>query len=69
MKYREMNDWLFEIENYGLRIERLYEELGPFEDVKQYARILAWLDAAWNCARMESEEIDESEIDIERSFK
>lgn len=69
MKYKEMNDWLFEIENYGTRMERLYEELGPFDDLKQYTRLLAWLDAAWNCARMKEEEIEESEIDIERSFE
>lgn len=66
MKYKEMNDWLFEIENYGTRMERLCEELGPFEDIKQYSRLLVWLQAAWDCARME--EFDESEIDMERSF-
>jgi hypothetical protein len=68
MKYKEMNDWLFEIENYGMRIERLYEELGPFEDIKQYARLLAWLEASWQCSRMVADEMEESEIDIERSF-
>lgn len=56
MKYKEMNDWLFEIENYGTRMERMCEELGPFEDVKDYARLLKWLDAAWNCARMKEDE-------------
>jgi hypothetical protein len=68
MKYKEMNDWLFEIENYGTRIERLYEELGPFDDIKDYARLLKWLEAAWECSRMTEEEMEESEIDIERSF-
>lgn len=67
-KYKEMNDWLFEIENYALRIERLYEELGPFEDIKTYARTLAWLEAAWQCSRMEDDVFEDSEIDMERSF-
>ena len=68
MKYKEMNDWLFEIENYGTRIERLYEDLGPFEDIRDYSRLLVWLQAAWDCSRMQEEELEESEIDIERSF-
>lgn len=68
MKYKEMNDWLFEIENYGNRIERLYEDLGPFDDIRDYARLLKWLEAAWECSRMVEEEMEESEIDIERSF-
>lgn len=68
MKYKEMNDWLFEIENYGTRIERLYEDLGPFDDIKDYARLLKWLEAAWECSRLQEEEMEESEIDIERSF-
>lgn len=49
--YREMNDWLFEIENYGTRMERLYEDLGPFDDIKQYSRLLVWLEAAFNAGR------------------
>jgi hypothetical protein len=65
MKYKEMNDWLFEIENYGTRIERLYEDLGPFDDIKDYSRLLVWLQAAWDSAKLQEEE---SEIDIERSF-
>ena len=68
MKYKEMNDWLFEIENYGTRIERLYEDLGPFDDIRDYSRLLVWLQAAWDCSRMQEEELEESEIDIERSF-
>jgi hypothetical protein len=69
MKYKEMYDWLNEVENYGTRLERLYNEFSTFSDIKDYARLLKWLDAAWNCARMESDETEESEIDIERSFK
>lgn len=68
-KYEKMHDWLCEQENYGTRIERLYDELGPLEDIRQYARLLAWLQAAWDCALMEVEEFEESELDIERSFK
>jgi len=68
MKYKEMNDWLFEIENYGTRIERLYEDLGPFDDIKDYARLLKWLEAAWQSSRLQEEDMEESEIDIERSF-
>lgn len=55
MKYKTMDDWLFEIENYGLRIERMYEDLGleDCDDVGKYARLLVWLNAAFEAARLE----------------
>lgn len=53
MKYPTFEEWLFEIENYGTRMERFYEECecGMSEE-----RILQWLKAAWNCAREVTDE-------------
>jgi hypothetical protein len=52
-KYNEMNDWLFEIENHGTRIERMYEDLDlqEVDDLKKYARLLKWLEASFNAGR------------------
>lgn len=50
-KYSKLDDWLFETENYGTRIERLYEDLGPFDDIKDYSRLLAWINAAFEAGK------------------
>lgn len=50
MKYKEMEDWLSEIENFGTRYERFLEEWDNGMDEK---RMKQWLQAAWDCARME----------------
>lgn len=56
MQYKELNDWLFEDEGIASqRIDRLYEELGPFNDIKDYARLLKWLDAAFNAGKSNDE--------------
>lgn len=47
MKYKEFNDWFWEIENFTLRGERFYDELKAMDD----KRALEWLKAAWECAR------------------
>lgn len=54
MKYDEMNDWLFEVENYGTRMERFYEEIDHLGEnsLKNYAIILRWLNAAFEAGRM-----------------
>lgn len=48
-KYEKFEDWFWEIENYGTRGERFYEELQnmPVDRIEQ------WLRAAWYCAREE----------------
>lgn len=60
-KYNEMNDWLFEQENFGLRIERMYDDLDlkDCQDITKYARTLKWLQAAFDAGRlMERDERD-----------
>ena len=54
--YNEMNDWLGEIENHCLRIERFYEEVAHLtdNDLKNYAVLLRWLDAAFEAGRESS---------------
>lgn len=47
MKYKEFDDWFWEIENYATRGERFYDELKAMDE----KRALEWLKAAWECAR------------------
>jgi hypothetical protein len=56
-KYNEMNDWLFEIENHGTRMERFYEEIDHLgeDSLKNYAIILKWLHAAFESGRMSND--------------
>lgn len=53
MKYDEMNDWLFEIENYGTRLERFYEEVDHLTEnnLRNYAILLTWLNAAFEAGK------------------
>lgn len=46
MKYSNFEDWFNEIENYGLRSERFYEEFPNIDP-----RMIEWLKASWECAR------------------
>lgn len=46
-EYPEFNDWFNEVENYGTRSERFYEELQSITP----ARAVEWLQAAWECSR------------------
>lgn len=57
-KYNDMNDWLGEIENYGTRIERFYEEVEHLTEnnLRNYAILLNWLNAAFECGRMTNDE-------------
>lgn len=52
-KYNEMNDWLFETENFGIRLERMYDELElkGCDDLAKYARLLKWLNAAFEAGK------------------
>lgn len=52
-KYETFQDWFDEIENYGMRSERFYDEYGQYEG---RARMIEWLKAAWDCAREEKKE-------------
>lgn len=49
MKYSSFDNWFMEIENYGLRAERFYEE---FPNMKP-ERAVEWLRAAWLCSRQD----------------
>lgn len=42
MKFEE---WLYEIENFSTRLERLMEEVDTTEG---YGRLIKWLEAAYN---------------------
>ena len=48
--YNSFNDWLGEIENYGTRLERFYEEVEHLTEnnIKNYAILLKWLQAAYD---------------------
>jgi hypothetical protein len=48
-KYEKFEDWFDEIENYGYRSERFYEEFQRMS----VDRVEQWLRAAWYCAREE----------------
>lgn len=50
-KYENFEDYFWEVENFGTRGERFYDE---FKDMTP-ERALEWLKAAWACARMEDE--------------
>jgi hypothetical protein len=52
MKYKDFDQWFWEIENYSTRGERFYDECTFMMTDK---RIVEWLKAAWECARMEEE--------------
>ena len=48
--YNTFNDWLGEVENYGTRLERFYEEVEHLTEnnIKNYAILLKWLQAAYD---------------------
>jgi hypothetical protein len=46
-QYKDFNSWFHEVENYGMRSERFYEE---FQDMTPQ-RAIEWLRAVWECAR------------------
>lgn len=46
-KYEKFEDWFWEIENYGTRGERFYDELRTMKP----ERAFEWLRAVWDCAR------------------
>jgi len=50
MKYPEFDDYWHEIENYGTRGERFYNEFEHIDSDTRY-RIIEWLQASWYCAR------------------
>lgn len=41
------NEWLNEIEGFGLRVERIHDDLVVNEEVR-WADIKQWLEAAYN---------------------
>lgn len=49
MKYEKFTDWFDEFENYSMRSDRFFDELQNMTP----ARIVEWLQAAWECAREE----------------
>ena len=56
-KYNEMNDWLGDIENYCLRLERFYDDVDQLTDnsLRNYAILLSWLNAAFEAGRQQEE--------------
>lgn len=50
-KYSKLDDWLFEAKDDSPRIEHLYNDLGPFDDIKDYSRLLAWINAAFEAGK------------------
>jgi hypothetical protein len=46
-EYEAFEDWFNEIENYGMRGERFFEEL----DYMSKERLKDWLRAAFECGR------------------
>lgn len=51
MRYREFEDWFHEIENYGARSERFYDEILTMTP----EQLIEWLRSAWDCSRMRDE--------------
>lgn len=55
MKYNEMSEWLCEETKDGLRSEEFYADLKTIckgeIDIKEYATVLKWLDAAFKAGR------------------
>lgn len=51
-EYPEFEDWYMEIENYGMRCERLWESLDAFHsDLGKEANLILWLTAAFEAGR------------------
>lgn len=46
--YETFDDWFYEIENYGTRSERFFEEWDNGMDPK---RMIEWLIAAYDCGK------------------
>lgn len=65
--YNEMNDWLFELENYGMRVERLYEDIGPLNN-DTYKRIFVWLEAAFLAGKYGGDEYEVDTLDKAEEF-
>lgn len=55
MKYKDFDDWFDEIENYCLRGERFHDEFSRVE-YETRKRMIEWLQASWECARLKSED-------------
>ena len=55
-KYETFDHWFQEIENYGMRMERFYDEFGQYTGRE---RMIEWLRAAWECSREEEVKKDE----------
>ncbi len=51
-RYKDFDDWFWEIENFATRGERFFEELQHMDD----KRGLDWLRACWKCAKGENDE-------------
>ena len=54
MKYKDFDAWFDEIENYGMRGERFHGEFFMVE-YERRTRMIEWLQAAGDCARMKEE--------------
>lgn len=50
-RYREFEDWFHEMESYGFKSERFYDEILTLTP----EQIIEWLRSAWDCSRMKDE--------------
>lgn len=49
MTYKDFDAWFWELEGFGTRGERFFEELKHMDE----KRALEWLRACWMCARQD----------------
>lgn len=54
MKYEDFDAWFDELEIFSMRGERFHDEFSELDYIKRQ-RMIEWLQAAWECARMKDE--------------
>ena len=61
---KKFDDWFFELEGFGMRCERFYNELSTFRDdinIGKPESLIKWLQAAFE-AGQESKSVNTDEI-------
>ena len=51
---KKFNDWFFELEGFGMRCERFYDELSTFRDDISFGKpesLIVWLQAAYEAGQ------------------
>lgn len=62
MKYEKFQDWFEEMEIFSTRSDRFHDEFLVL-DIRKRMRAVEWMQAAWECARMQGEENGNQEND------